>query len=112
MTTNRQPTPKPFPEEDPMPTILEHLVLHDLLPDRLYADGFAEAWAVYKAALARVRALDPERFGRGQGITLLGELDEAAVALADAAWAAGARVGDAFARAECRVQPHQEHADD
>lgn len=80
-----------------MATVLEQALNSDCLPS--FANGFAEEWAVYKQALRRVAAVAPETLPLRCG-TPLDELDAAAVALANAAWMAGSRVGDAFARAE------------
>jgi hypothetical protein len=87
-----------------MATVLQLAFEHDCLPS--LEEGFAQEWADYKQALARVIAMDPDRFAHVPGMPLgpLVALDEAAVAMANAAWVAGARVGDAFARAERSFQ--------
>ncbi len=91
-----------------MATMLDDIVTNDLLPFRARESGYAREWAAYKHALRRVEDLDPEGLG-GPGITPLSDLDEAAVALVNAAWQAGATVGAAFADAQAVLTSASHH---
>ena len=80
-------------------TMLDEIVSNDVLPHRRRDGAFAREWAAYKHALAAVEALNGE-LPRRDARHPLALLDEAAVALVNAAWHAGADVGHAFALAE------------
>jgi hypothetical protein len=82
-----------------MDGLLGKIIAHDMLPDSAHSGRCAPEWAEYKLALGLVEKLDPGLVG-GPGISPLSELDAAAVALVNAAWLEGTRVGAAFARAE------------
>jgi hypothetical protein len=78
---------------------LDNLVCHDMLPHSAYSGAYAREWAHYKRALARVE----DDLGDGGPMNAkhpLTLMDEAAVALVNAAWHEGTHIGAAFARAE------------
>lgn len=84
-----------------MDSLFDKLFSQGMLPHN-YSDAYALEWAEYKRALQRVEDLDPGLVG-GPGITPLVLMDEAVVALVNAAWLNGSRIGAAFARAEDTV---------
>jgi len=80
-----------------MTPLVIDLYRNDML--RGYVDGYAREWAAYKGQLQVVEALAPDRLHKMNAQDPVVLLDEAAVALVNAAWIAGAEVGAAFAGA-------------